>query len=126
MPLQDGFAEAVTALAAHLDCPLLAEPLSNLRFGPHDRSHLGVRYNSWLNDPQARQEVQPEWILRFGAFPVTRNLQGLLAGSPAIHALVEPWPRWSRPAAQCHPPAARRPAGLLRGTVGRGAAAGDR
>jgi 2-succinyl-5-enolpyruvyl-6-hydroxy-3-cyclohexene-1-carboxylate synthase len=97
MPLQDSFAETVTALAARLDCPLFAEPLSNLRFGSHDRSHLCVRYNSWLNDPMARQEVQPEWILRFGAFPVTRNLQGLLAGSPAIHALVEPWPRWSDP-----------------------------
>jgi 2-succinyl-5-enolpyruvyl-6-hydroxy-3-cyclohexene-1-carboxylate synthase len=97
MPEQPGFADAVTALAAVLGCPLLAEPLSNLRFGPHDRSHLCVRYNTWLNETAAAQDTQPEWILRFGAFPVTRNLQRLLAGRPTVHALVEPWPRWSDP-----------------------------
>ena len=39
-------AEALTALVARLDCPILAEPLSNLRFGPHDRSRVCLRYNN--------------------------------------------------------------------------------
>ena len=95
-----GLAEALTALAARLDCPILAEPLSNLRFGPHDRSHLCVRYNLWLGDPHAAKTRQPEWILRFGNFPVTRNLQNYLACNPALHVLVEPWPRWSDPVHQ--------------------------
>ena len=97
IPGEPGFADAVAALAARLDSPILAEPLSNLRFGPHDRSHLCVRYNTWLDDTQAARDVQPDWILRFGAFPVTRKLQQLLGGAPAIHALVEPWPRGSDP-----------------------------
>lgn len=94
---ENGFAEALTALAARLDCPILAEPLSNLRFGPHDRSHLCVRYNAWLGDEQAREATKPEWLLRFGSFPVTRHLQTLLDGVTTVHALVEPRPRWTDP-----------------------------
>lgn len=100
LPMKDGFAEAVTALAARLDCPILAEPLSNLRFGPHDRSHLCVGYHTWLADPQAAAARCPEWLLRFGAFPVGRPLQNYLSGNPTIHALVEPWPRWTDPTHQ--------------------------
>lgn len=97
LPPEDGFAEAVSALAEHLACPILAEPLSNLRFGQHDRSHLIVHYNQWLNQ-QAAALGKPAWILRFGAFPVTRSLQGLLGEHHAVMALVDPWPRWNDPA----------------------------
>ena len=44
----EGFGEGVAALAGALDCPILAEPLSNLRFGGHDRSHLCVYYDCLL------------------------------------------------------------------------------
>ena len=37
------FAAAVAGLAARLDCPILADPLSGLRWGPHDRSRAVVR-----------------------------------------------------------------------------------
>ena len=35
---QDGFPAALAQLAEQLACPVLADPLSNLRFGAHDRS----------------------------------------------------------------------------------------
>ena len=92
-----GFADAVAALAARLDSPILAEPLSNLRFGAHDRSRLLVRYNLWLGDSPAEGEDRPEWVLRFGAWPVTRNLQDYAAAA-AEQIVVDPWPRWSDPA----------------------------
>ena len=95
---QDGFAGALSALAAQLDCPILAEPLANLRFGAHDRSHLCVRYNRWLADQAFVERHRPEWILRFGTFPVTRHLQNLVGSAALVHALVEPWPRWTDPA----------------------------
>jgi 2-succinyl-5-enolpyruvyl-6-hydroxy-3-cyclohexene-1-carboxylate synthase len=41
--------------------------------------------------------VRPEWVLRFGAFPVTRNLQNYIA-SASVQIVVQPWPRWSDPA----------------------------
>ena len=96
-PMAAGFAEAVGALAGQLNSPVLAEPLSNLRFGGHDRSRLCVRYNLWLNDPQAREAARPEWVLRFGGFPVTRHLQALVCSGTGLHALIEPWPRWTDP-----------------------------
>ncbi|PKO85953.1 MAG: 2-succinyl-5-enolpyruvyl-6-hydroxy-3-cyclohexene-1-carboxylic-acid synthase [Betaproteobacteria bacterium HGW-Betaproteobacteria-12] len=97
LPATPGLAEALAALAARLNCPLLAEPLSGLRFGAHDRSHLCVRYNRWLAEPTVAGRLRPEWVLRFGAFPVTRRLQDYLASATSVHALVEPWPRWSDP-----------------------------
>lgn len=94
-PKNGDFAEAVTTLAARLNCPIFAEPLSGLRFGPHQRNHLSVHYNRWLGDglPAAA-----EWIIRFGAYPVTRHLQNLLRQSAPVHALIDPLPRWTDPA----------------------------
>lgn len=94
----DGFADAVAALADRLDCPILAEPLSNLRFGDHDRSHLCVRYESFLRNPEFVATQRPEWLLRFGAFPVSRTLQNWLASAcTAQHIIVTPDSRWPDP-----------------------------
>ncbi len=97
MPPREGQNAAIAALAARLDCPIFAEPLSGLRFGPHDRSHLCVRYNDWLGKPDLAAQCRPRWVIRFGAYPVTRNLQNLIAGITETHALVDPWPRWIDP-----------------------------
>ena len=97
LPEDVDFPQAICSLAAQLDCPILAEPLSNLRFGQHDLSHVAVRYNAWLNDSGSHARVRPEWVLRFGAFPVTRNLQNYTA-SASVQIVVQPWPRWSDPA----------------------------
>ena len=92
------FAEAVTALARQLDCPILAEPLSNLRFGAPDRHRLCVRYDTFLRNPSFIAAYAPQWLLRFGAFPVTRSLQNWLekAGG-ATQIIVCPDPRWPDP-----------------------------
>ncbi|NTV71948.1 MAG: 2-succinyl-5-enolpyruvyl-6-hydroxy-3-cyclohexene-1-carboxylic-acid synthase [Azonexaceae bacterium] len=98
MPGQHENHNAIAALAKQLDCPILAEPLSGMRYGNHDRSHLCVRYNHWLNNRAFADLHRPEWVLRFGAFPVTRNLQNYVSEIRNTHAVVEPWPRWSDPA----------------------------
>ncbi len=91
-----GFADAVTGLARQLDCPIFAEPLSNLRFGGHDRSRLCVRYDAFLRDPSFVAANPPQWVLRFGAFPVTRPLQNWLA-TAAAQFIVTPDTRWPDP-----------------------------
>ena len=92
-----GFAAAVTALAARLACPILAEPLSGLRYGPHERSHVLCRYEGWLRNKDFMAVHRPAWLLRFGAFPVTRTLQGFAAAADRI-VLVDPQPGWRDPA----------------------------
>ncbi len=96
LPLKNGLFSALTALADHLACPILAEPLSGLRFGSHPRHRLLTRYNAWLADREFAASHRPDWILRFGAFPVSRHLQNFVATAP-IQALVDPWPRHGDP-----------------------------
>ena len=91
------FATAITHLAHKLNSPILAEPLSNLRYGKHSQEKICVRYNRWLADPEFIASHRPEWALRFGAYPVTRHLQNLLAGIEGPQALVDPLPRWHDP-----------------------------
>ncbi|MDQ5918837.1 MAG: 2-succinyl-5-enolpyruvyl-6-hydroxy-3-cyclohexene-carboxylate synthase, partial [Pseudomonadota bacterium] len=93
------FAVAVGALAQALGSPILAEPLSGLRFGPHERSHVFCHHELWLRDtssPLTQEALKPEWVLRFGACPVTRTLQHYLASSAALY-LVESHGRWPDP-----------------------------
>lgn len=93
-PLQTGaeFAHQVVRLAAALNCPVLADPLSGLRFGPHDRSRILTRYDAFLRAPQPA--LDPRWVLRFGAMPVSKFLQQFLAGLEVPHVLVEAHGRW--------------------------------
>lgn len=90
------FAEAAVALAARLDCPILADPHSSLRFGTHDKRHLCWRHERWLRDDARREAVRPEWVLRFGEMPVTRTLQVYLADC-SEHHVVEAHGRWPDP-----------------------------
>lgn len=100
LPPGEGQSEAIAALAARLKCPVLAEPLSGLRFGQHDHSHLCVRYNDWLGKIDLTDLPRPEWVIRFGSYPVTRNLQNFISGITATHTVVTPWPRWIAPSHQ--------------------------
>lgn len=100
MPANQEQNAALAELAGKLACPILAEPLSGLRFGQHDRTHLCVGYNSWLDGSAARDAPMPEWIIRLGSFPVTRNLQNYVSGNIGTHVVVDPWPRWIDPARQ--------------------------
>lgn len=91
-----GFAAAVTALAARLDCPLVADPLANLRFGGHERRRILTHYDTFLRDPRFAETQRPAWVLRFGAMPVSKALQHYLAAplqddqDGAHHVVVDP------------------------------------
>ena len=90
---------ALTVLSARLASPLLLEPLSGLRYGPHwaslsDGALPCTRYAQW--SPEALAGERPEWLLRIGPWPVTRALQSL-AASAAWQALIDPTPAWHDP-----------------------------
>lgn len=48
------FAQAVTALAAKLNYPILADPLSQLRSGTHEMDHIVETYDSFLRNQEAK------------------------------------------------------------------------
>ncbi len=79
----------IAALAASLGAPLLADPLSGLRTGAHDRSHVIDAYDAFLRDPRSAA-LAPDCVVRFGAAPTSKALNQFLAGAPdAAHILVD-------------------------------------
>ncbi len=71
------FPDAVAGLARRSGYPIFADPLSGLRFGPHmaDTPIIGC-YETLLNgDPGWGQ---PEVVIRFGAMPTSKWLNGWL------------------------------------------------
>ncbi|WP_053360373.1 2-succinyl-5-enolpyruvyl-6-hydroxy-3-cyclohexene-1-carboxylic-acid synthase [Bacillus sp. FJAT-27251] len=74
-PMEDErFTEAVIHLAEKLQYPILADPLSQLRSGSHDKNMIIDAYDTILRIPEAREFLEPKLILRFGAMPVSKAL----------------------------------------------------
>lgn len=90
------FAAAVGALAAQLGSVILADPLSNLRFGIHDRSRVLTRYDAFLRHGFV-YEGTLQWVLRFGAPPTSKPLAQLLARLDVPQVLVSADGRWLDP-----------------------------
>ncbi len=68
------------ALAARLGAPLLADPLSGLRYA--GEGALGA-YDLYLRDDALREALQPDVVLRLGALPTSKSLGTLLSGARA-------------------------------------------
>ncbi len=82
-------AEPLAALAHALGAPLLADPLSGLRTGGHDRTHVLDAYDAFLRDARA-STLAPDCVLRFGAAPTSKALNQFLArASDATHILCD-------------------------------------
>ncbi len=83
-----GFKEQVLRLAAASGFPILADPLSNLRFGAKEVQEAVVcgAYENYLRHVPAW--AQPEIVLRFGAMPTSKRLGDFLArceGAIQVH-----------------------------------------
>ncbi|HVB72146.1 MAG TPA: 2-succinyl-5-enolpyruvyl-6-hydroxy-3-cyclohexene-1-carboxylic-acid synthase [Ktedonobacteraceae bacterium] len=66
--------EPVVRLARRLGYPVLADPLSQLRCGRHDRAMVLSSYDAFLRIDSFIENAQPELILRFGAMPTSKPL----------------------------------------------------
>jgi len=69
-----GLVEPIVRLARHLSYPVLADPLSQLRCGGHDRVMVLSSYDAFSRVDSFIESVQPELILRFGAMPTSKPL----------------------------------------------------
>ncbi|MFC7322137.1 2-succinyl-5-enolpyruvyl-6-hydroxy-3-cyclohexene-1-carboxylic-acid synthase [Halobacillus campisalis] len=104
-------AEAITELASKVGIPVLADPLSQLRAGDHDKRNVVESYDALLKSDPLKRKLQPDYIIRFGAMPVSKAyLQWIQSyGNTVEHFIVEEHSSYREPsgvAAQfvwCHP-----------------------
>jgi len=89
--------EPVAHLARVAGFPILAEPTSQLRCGPHDRSYVVTAYDLLLRDEGFRETASPDLILRFGEMPTSKPLRSWLAQSGADQIVVDPLGAWNEP-----------------------------
>lgn len=91
----------VTALAAKLCAPILAEPTSQLRLGPHDRKHVISKYDQIIGGLFVGSDtaaVNPELVIRIGETPTSKRLRIWLAGlQDCRQIVVDPFFGWYEP-----------------------------
>jgi 2-succinyl-5-enolpyruvyl-6-hydroxy-3-cyclohexene-1-carboxylate synthase len=88
-PLDDpDLPEAVTRLAANLGYPVLADPLSQLRCGPHDRQAVIDGYDPLLRTSRVAAELAADVIVRFGGVPASKPLLQYLETQAAARQIV--------------------------------------
>lgn len=84
----------IVELAETLGAPVMADPLSGVRVGDHDRSHVLASYDAVLRDQRAFEQAAPDAVVRFGGRPTSKALNQLLDDADAVHVLCEPWGSW--------------------------------
>jgi 2-succinyl-5-enolpyruvyl-6-hydroxy-3-cyclohexene-1-carboxylate synthase len=92
------FAAAVARLAAALDWPILADPLSLVRCGPHDRARVVARGDQLLRPGPWRAAHVPGLVLRFGALPTSKPVLTLLEEERPAQVVVDGDGGWRDPA----------------------------
>jgi 2-succinyl-5-enolpyruvyl-6-hydroxy-3-cyclohexene-1-carboxylate synthase len=89
----------VGRLAAVLGYPVLADPLSQVRCGPHDRRYVIDSYDPLLRIDELVSQLAPDVILRFGGVPASKPLNQYLAvHAGARHIVVDGGGGWNDPA----------------------------
>lgn len=66
------FPVAVTKLAEKWGLPILADPLSQVRSGAHVSDIIIEGYDALLRNQTIREKLKPDFIIRFGAMPVSK------------------------------------------------------
>jgi 2-succinyl-5-enolpyruvyl-6-hydroxy-3-cyclohexene-1-carboxylate synthase len=85
-----GLADAATALSATSGYPILADPLSGVRFGSHDRAGVIDSYDPVLRDQDTAAALQPEIVIRVGALPTSKPLQQFLMDrTDRVHVVID-------------------------------------
>jgi 2-succinyl-5-enolpyruvyl-6-hydroxy-3-cyclohexene-1-carboxylate synthase len=107
--------EPLAALAQASGLPLLAEPTSQLRCGPHDRSQVVTAYDHLLRDERFRAAAQPDLVLRFGEMPTSKPLRSWVAESGADQVVVDPRGGWNEPTRRAAVVVRADPANLAEG-----------
>ena len=121
-----GLAEPVHALSAATGYPVLAEPTSQLRWGPDRPDALISSYD--LIARERPPELAPELIVRFGDMPTSKALRQWLTSLEDLRQIVvDPLGDWREPTRRAETSVRADPGALAHGLTERlkaGAAAG--
>jgi len=82
------FKHSIVALAKTLNYPILADPLSQLRSGLHNKEMIINHYDAFLKDEEIRKFLKPELIIRFGAIPVSKSIMFYLKENESVSQMV--------------------------------------
>lgn len=90
--------EAAVELAEKCGFPILADPLSSLRTGKHDKSWVIDSYDAFLRDPFVCRQMEADGIIRFGPMPVSKAfLKYLEAARPKHYLVIDEGDGWLEP-----------------------------
>jgi 2-succinyl-5-enolpyruvyl-6-hydroxy-3-cyclohexene-1-carboxylate synthase len=81
-------AEPVARLGSALGFPVLADPLSLVRCGPHPRDAVIDSYDAFLRDGRVVEQLRPDLVLRFGAIPTSKPVLLYLQRYPEARHIV--------------------------------------
>jgi 2-succinyl-5-enolpyruvyl-6-hydroxy-3-cyclohexene-1-carboxylate synthase len=91
-----GLAEPLCRLAAAAGYPILAEPTSQVRRGPHDRSLVASAYDAVGRARPA--ELEPKLIVRVGDLPTSKAFRQWLTSIEGLRqVVVDPAAEWKEP-----------------------------
>ncbi len=81
-------ADEIAALARGLGWPVVADPLSGLRAGTHDRSLVIDSVDALVRVPEFLEGALPDVVLRFGATMTSKPFNTWLAALPGVHRII--------------------------------------
>jgi 2-succinyl-5-enolpyruvyl-6-hydroxy-3-cyclohexene-1-carboxylate synthase len=89
---------ALARLAGATGYPIVADPLSGARCGPHDRTFVLSHADHLVRPGPWRDDHRPELVIRFGATPTSKPLLMLLGEVMPVQIVVDGDRGWSDPA----------------------------
>ncbi|HEX7592411.1 MAG TPA: 2-succinyl-5-enolpyruvyl-6-hydroxy-3-cyclohexene-1-carboxylic-acid synthase, partial [Candidatus Limnocylindrales bacterium] len=87
-------APALARLAAASGYPILADPLSQVRVGPHDREHVVARGDLLVRPGRWIAAHRPALVIRFGAMPTSKPILELLRDAAPTQLVVDGAAGW--------------------------------
>lgn len=91
------FPTAVAQVATRVQFPILADPLSGVRCGPHHTALVVDSYDAMLRDAAFAASMKPDLVLRFGAAPTSKPLLQFLERQSACPQVLVTDGGWSDP-----------------------------
>jgi 2-succinyl-5-enolpyruvyl-6-hydroxy-3-cyclohexene-1-carboxylate synthase len=92
-----GLGGAVGRLARAFRYPVLADPLSQVRSGPHDKAWVVDGYDAMLRIDELAERLAPDVILRLGGVPASRPLLRFLERHGRARYVVVDEQGWTDP-----------------------------